>query len=167
MDGFQNGEEEGIDCGGPLCRACRSCKPTPLKALGAEYKIGGNGLFHMANRTITCAEGYDRISGQYNKDTIYCIDGTFTKLGLQCSEPRVDVAKGTLRLIEGQYLDHKALSSIHSALRSSLEISLPTELRITSAGDCSEMAGLGSFVCEDNPEVAKTGFDCSLLSRVS
>lgn len=121
----------------------------------------------MSNRTIVCAPGYERVSFPSDNDTIYCLDGTFTKVGLQCGEPRIEAIKGLLRIIEGQYLDHTALPSIHSALSLSLNISFPTELRILSAGDCGEMAGLNDFVCEDNPEVQKSGVDCSLLARVS
>lgn len=164
-DGFQNGEEEGVDCGGK-CRACRSCGSAPLKALGHQYRLQGTGVTHMSNRTISCASGFERLSGP-ERDVIYCNDGLFTKNGLQCGEPRIEVVKGTLRLLEGQYLDHTSLPSIHSALRTSLHVSLPNELRISSAGDCGEMAGLSKFVCVDNPAVQTTGFDCSLLSRVS
>lgn len=163
-DGFQNGEEEGVDCGGP-CRACRNCGPAPLKALGQEYRLQGNGLTHMSNRTITCASGFVKLSGP-DPDVIHCIDGSFSKVGSQCGEPKVEGIRGTLRLVQGQYLDHASLPSIHSALRGSLRITFPTELRISSAGDCGEMAGLAEFVCEDNAEVQKAGFDCSLLSRV-
>lgn len=164
-DGFQNGQELGVDCGGP-CRPCRSCSPGLLKSFGPEYAIEGSGTEHMSIRPVHCADGYTRLAGP-EPDSFYCLDGTFTKLSLSCGEPRIDVIKGTVRLFEGQNLDASAVPSIYTALRSTAPLSNPpAALRILKAGDCSEMAEMADFVCEDNPAVAETGFDCGLLSRL-
>lgn len=189
-DGFHNGKEEGVDCGGQ-CRACRSCSPAPLKALGPAYAFQGNGIHHGANRTVHCETGYTREAG-VEPTTIYCDDGSFNKPTLVCGEPKIEVLRSSVRLFGPDPFDASLLPALYSALEETLlsqasdgdrrqsdkpEFYRPViddgmlkeedqYLRFLTAGDCSELANIGTFVCEDNPLVQRTGFDCSLLARL-
>lgn len=85
FDGFQNGDEEGIDCGGP-CRPCAPCDPLPLKALGSGIVQEGRGTAHGATRKLSCKADFVRVAGR-NGEEVVCQDGTFSKPKLRC-EPR-------------------------------------------------------------------------------
>lgn len=85
FDGFQNGDEEGVDCGGP-CRACAPCDPSPLKALGEGVVQEGRGTAHGSTRKLSCHPDFVRAAGR-NGEVVVCQDGTFSKPKLRC-EPR-------------------------------------------------------------------------------
>lgn len=206
-DGFQNGDEEGVDCGG-VCRACRSCSPAPLKALGPAYSFRGHGLYHGANRTVQCQAGYSQEAGA-DPAVIYCDDGSFNKPSLVCSEPKIRVLRSTLRLYSVEPFDATILPPLYSAFEDVLkphtrdsypqqqeslressnwnirrindengssgnekivfsnQILPEDDIRFLTAGDCNELANVGTFVCEDNPAVQQHGdYDCSFLARL-
>lgn len=89
FDGFQNGEEEGVDCGGP-CRPCAPCDPSPLKTLGSGVAQDGRGTAHGARRRLTCKAGFVRVAGRDGEEVV-CQDGAFTKSHLRCEPRKVKV----------------------------------------------------------------------------
>lgn len=89
FDGFQNGDEEGIDCGG-RCRPCAPCDPSPLKALGDGVIQEGRGTAHGATRRLSCRADFVRVAGR-NGEEIICQDGTFSKPKLRCETRAVNV----------------------------------------------------------------------------
>ncbi|KFH05563.1 sushi domain (scr repeat) domain protein, partial [Toxoplasma gondii MAS] len=96
-DGFQNGDEEGVDCGGP-CRPCHPCSPSLFKALGEAYTItAGRGTQHGAVREIRCSEGFDKVAGK-EPETLVCQDGVFPVPTLKCDVRKVQVEYGTLTI---------------------------------------------------------------------
>eukprot|EP00917_Polyrhabdina_sp_WS-2016_P010327 GHVP01022791.1.p1 GENE.GHVP01022791.1~~GHVP01022791.1.p1 ORF type:complete len:2740 (+),score=457.13 GHVP01022791.1:18-8237(+) len=163
LDGFQNGDETGPDCGGS-CRTCRSCTPASLKLLGEAYLIEGSGLKHGSKRTLSCNTdgGYEQINKVAELEEIECVDGTFSPGLLRCVKKRVMLEKGHFELVGAEGLDHKSISSLHGAAISALSVRLPNEIRISKVGSCAELSGV---VCEDNPDVEQTGYTCDVLAQ--
>lgn len=100
-DGFQNGDEEGIDCGGS-CRPCHACSPTLFKQLGEAYEIvGGKGIQHGAIRELRCAKtkGYEKVGGGGKEsETLVCQDGVFPKPTLKCDVKKVEVQYASMTI---------------------------------------------------------------------
>jgi hypothetical protein len=181
-DGFQNGDEEGVDCGGS-CRPCRSCSPAQLKLLISSYTLEGFGVFHGANRTLRCQKGYVREAG-LEGSTIYCEDGSFTKPQLVCGTPKRKVFRSIVEintpflynvsslpeLIQDLYLIMNETNTKYMKYNTEYEsretLSKDVDLRFIAAGDCSELQNMKTFVCENNVLVQQSGYDCSLLSRL-
>eukprot|EP00923_Selenidium_pygospionis_P039474 GHVN01068608.1.p1 GENE.GHVN01068608.1~~GHVN01068608.1.p1 ORF type:complete len:1688 (-),score=157.80 GHVN01068608.1:2058-6983(-) len=162
-DGFQNGDETGVDCGGS-CRSCRQCSPAPLKALGLAYKFQGMGVSHTDQRSVMCAEGYQRLMGP-EPDVSVCLDGTFQLPTLRCSERQITVHQGILEVLGGTKLDYTAVPSILTALTTTLLIQLPDELRVRSMSSGDDQGGAPT-VCKDDENVEKIGYTCQQFASL-
>ncbi|PFH35883.1 hypothetical protein BESB_055340 [Besnoitia besnoiti] len=165
-DGFQNGDEEGVDCGGP-CRPCQPCSPSLFKELGDAYVItDGRGTQHGALRELRCAEGHDRIGGK-EPEVLVCQDGLFPAPTLKCDVRKVEVQYGTLTIDGAGDLGPEAVPSLYFALLHALHLTTPYELRLLAAGTerRSREALMGADdACRDDPRVEQMGYACSLLS---
>ncbi|CDJ31038.1 LOW QUALITY PROTEIN: uncharacterized protein EMH_0007840 [Eimeria mitis] len=181
FDGFQNGDEEGIDCGG-RCRPCAPCDPSPLKALGEGVIQEGRGTAHGATRRLSCRAEFVRVAGR-NGEEVICQDGTFSKPKLRC-EPRsvtVQYIKAYIRNAgDLQYgavpalfaalssalrdLQYGAVPALFAALSSALRVQPPDELRLLAVGlDRRNDGTRPSGACEDDPRVAEMGYSCAMM----
>ncbi|KAL8441527.1 hypothetical protein Emed_007553 [Eimeria media] len=162
FDGFQNGEEEGVDCGGP-CRACAACDPSPLKALGEGVLQEGRGTAHGATRKLSCHPDFVRVAGR-NGEEVVCQDGTFSKPKLRCEPRSINVQYLKANIRNAGDLQYGAVPAIFSALATALMIQPPDELRLLAVGlDRRETAGGASKECEDDPRVADMGYSCAVM----
>ncbi|KAL8437124.1 hypothetical protein Efla_007095 [Eimeria flavescens] len=162
FDGFQNGDEEGIDCGGP-CRACAACDPSPLKALGDGVLQEGRGTAHGATRKLSCHPDFVRVAGR-NGEEVVCQDGTFSKPKLRCEPRSVNVQYIKANIKNAGDLQYGAVPAIFSALATALMVQPPDELRLLAVGlDRREGARGGSTECEDDPRVADMGYSCAVM----
>ncbi|CBZ54470.1 putative thrombospondin type 1 domain-containing protein [Neospora caninum Liverpool] len=165
-DGFQNGEEEGVDCGGP-CRPCHSCSPSLFKTLGDAYAItDGRGTQHGAFREIRCADGFDKVGGK-EPETLVCQDGVFPNPTLKCDIRKVEVEYGTLTIDNAGDLGPEAIPSLYFALLHALRLTTPYELRLLAAGTerrSREALMGGAEECTDDPRVEQMGYSCDILA---
>lgn len=162
FDGFQNGDEEGIDCGGP-CRACAPCDPSPLKALGEGVTQEGRGTAHGATRKLSCHPDFVRVAGR-NGEEVVCQDGTFSKPKLRCEPRSVNVQYIKASIRNAGDLQYSAVPAIFSALATTLMLQPPDELRLLAVGlDRRDAGGGASAGCEDDPRVAEMGYSCAVM----
>ncbi|KAF8819960.1 sushi domain (scr repeat) domain-containing protein, partial [Cardiosporidium cionae] len=163
-DGFQNGDEIGIDCGGS-CRPCAACTTKPLKNLGKGYIIEGNGITHLSTRSIRCAKGYERKTGNLEPQIIVCLDGTFEKILLQCQEMMISLQLATLTMFNASDLDYTAVSSIHTALVNSLSIVFPDILKILTVSKQQQQSSTADTKCVDQSATKDLPYSCSAMAN--
>ncbi|XP_026194468.1 uncharacterized protein LOC34623035, partial [Cyclospora cayetanensis] len=163
FDGFQNGDEEGIDCGG-RCRACAPCDPSSLKALGERGVVQeGRGTAHGAVRRLSCRPDLIRVAGR-NGEEVICQDGAFSKPKLRCEARTVAVHYLKAHIKNAGDLQYGAVPAIFGALSSALRIYPPDELRLLAIGLERRAEGSeGSQRCEDDPRVADMGYSCAMM----
>uniref|UniRef100_A0A0G4HVH5 LNR domain-containing protein n=1 Tax=Chromera velia CCMP2878 TaxID=1169474 RepID=A0A0G4HVH5_9ALVE len=179
FDGFKNGDEEWIDCGGS-CRPCRSCTASSLKRIDRnKFEVEGheNGLLHTASRTVTCASGYvpgdpiDDALKKVEEERIFCLDGEFNLPGLlTCQESPLDVFEGGFSVSSSKIgnWDSTSLPALQIALTDALGVVRPEELRVKEvtlpvvkiATGGGGGGGGGGPVCEDNPLIRQAGYSC-------
>eukprot|EP01067_Filipodium_phascolosomae_P000804 Filipodium_phascolosomae@DN1582_c0_g1_i1.p1 len=101
-DGVQNGDEEGVDCGGEFCaRQCNSCtlKPEGLSEKGMSMgECSGGGLKHNERCKIACASSTATMIG----GEVLCNDGDLS-VSSSCVEAPEWVSIEGNHLIEGDY----------------------------------------------------------------
>lgn len=162
FDGFQNGDEEGIDCGG-RCRPCAPCDPSPLKALGEGVIQEGRGTAHGATRRLSCRAEFVRVAGR-NGEEVICQDGTFSKPKLRCEPRTVTVQYIKAYIRNAGDLQYRAVPALFAALSAALRVQPPDELRLLAVGLDRRNDGLrASGVCEDDPRVAEMGYSCAMM----
>ncbi|CDJ47042.1 thrombospondin type 1 domain-containing protein, putative [Eimeria brunetti] len=162
FDGFQNGDEEGIDCGG-RCRPCAPCDPSPLKALGEGVIQEGRGTAHGATRRLSCRAEFVRVAGR-NGEEVICQDGTFSKPKLRCEPRTVTVQYIKAYIRNAGDLQYGAVPALFAALSSALRVQPPDELRLLAVGLDRRNDGLSaSRACEDDPRVAEMGYSCAMM----
>uniref|UniRef100_A0A0G4HVS9 LNR domain-containing protein n=1 Tax=Chromera velia CCMP2878 TaxID=1169474 RepID=A0A0G4HVS9_9ALVE len=141
QDGFKNGDEEWIDCGGS-CRPCQSCTASSLKRIDRnKFEVEGheNGLEHKAERTVKCADGFVPAEPSFPRlkkvevETIHCLDGEFSEPKLlTCRETTTNVLEGKVFVRSSQIgnWDLAVVRPLMEGLREALIISEPNDLRI-------------------------------------
>lgn len=175
-DGFQNGAEEGVDCGGS-CRPCRVCPSSMLKALPegmTTTAMAGDSveLFtHGSQRLVVCKAGYE--SSTNSTTTISCHDGTWSTPTTTCSETVIRVWKANIGVTHGDEFDYTILPPLQRAFATLMGLVYPEAdvemFRIVAGGSCTAMSrllseGNSDDTCEDNALVAQMGFGCSMLA---
>ncbi|PHJ24164.1 thrombospondin type 1 domain-containing, partial [Cystoisospora suis] len=175
-DGFQNGDEEGIDCGGS-CRPCHACSPTLFKQLGEAYEIiGGKGIQHGAIRELRCAKskGYEKVGGGKEPETLVCQDGLFPKPTLKCDVKKVEVQYASMIIEHAGDIGPESVSALYFSLLHALHLRNSHELRLLAIGTERRAQPIGGGTggageegegeCKDDPRVEQMGYSCSLLS---
>ncbi|KAF8820496.1 hypothetical protein IE077_003115, partial [Cardiosporidium cionae] len=163
-DGFQNGDEIGIDCGGP-CRPCVACTTKVFKNLGKGYIIEGSGITHLSTRSIRCANGYEHANGNLESQIITCLDGQFQAVSLTCQEVMISVKLATMTMFNASDLDYTAISSIHTALVNSLSIIFPDVLKITTVSKQQQQSSSANVNCVDQSATTDLPYSCSAMAN--
>eukprot|EP01054_Gregarina_sp_Poly1_P007313 Gregarina_sp_Poly_1__7312@NODE_401_length_8884_cov_129_699331_g327_i0_p1_GENE_NODE_401_length_8884_cov_129_699331_g327_i0NODE_401_length_8884_cov_129_699331_g327_i0_p1_ORF_typecomplete_len2342_score300_69TSP_1/PF00090_19/0_00028TSP_1/PF00090_19/6_5e13TSP_1/PF00090_19/3e07TSP_1/PF00090_19/6_6e07TSP_1/PF00090_19/9_3e11TSP_1/PF00090_19/6_7e10TSP_1/PF00090_19/1_8e04TSP_1/PF00090_19/1_8e04Notch/PF00066_17/1_6e03Notch/PF00066_17/1_2e03Notch/PF00066_17/8_1e03Notch/PF00066_17/1_2e04Notch/PF00066_17/3_2e len=169
-DGYQNGNETGIDCGGSACRPCRLCSSAALKFLPegmASTSIDSELFAHGSQRVLSCAAGYS--STAHTPERIICHDGSWSTPVSRCEEATVSVWKSTVGLTHGEDFDFTMLLPVQRAVGTLLSLVYPEVgagmVRLVVGGSCAALnAAAQSQGCRDNPLVAQMGFGCSMLA---
>ncbi|KAJ1609837.1 TRAP-C2 extracellular protein [Cryptosporidium canis] len=130
----------------------------------AQEETGGSRLVVSCNSGYSSSDRRDTVEAICDlKSSIYVLPETF-----KCEEPHVDVMRVELEINEASDLDFTAVSSIYTALYSTLPIYQPNGLRIEAIGTTrfEGIAGEGeeSLRCEDqNHQLKAFGINCSML----
>ncbi|KAJ1608198.1 TRAP-C2 extracellular protein [Cryptosporidium canis] len=130
----------------------------------AQEETGGSRLMVSCNSGYSSSDRRDTVEAICDlKSSVYMLPETF-----KCEEPHVDVMRVELEISEASDLDFTAVSSIYTALYSTLPIYQPNGLRIEAIGTTrfEGIAGEGeqSLRCEDqNHQLKAFGINCSML----
>lgn len=141
-DGFKNGDEAGVDCGGSCERECKSCEKQAdilkMKIKDDERYImsfSSNSWPHDASRVLKCSnityEGSQSTS--VTQQTIRCTDGYLSSITIECNYVGTWAWGGLIEFggKEGDLMDITIVPAVFSAISSGLSLQSDEILYIT------------------------------------
>ncbi|KAH0472960.1 MAG: uncharacterized protein KVP18_004827 [Porospora cf. gigantea A] len=163
VDGFVNGQEVDVDCGGP-CRPCSSCNPSGLKPLHSHFRLDGTGLQHGSTRLLSC-RGTAVLETPDVNQSISCRDGSWTEPQIVCKEATLETNAVTLYFIGAagvSQLGQDFFDFTSDVVTSDLQNS-----RVVRGGSCDVVAMQSQrWVCEDQKQLQELGVTCGLLKMM-